>query len=80
MIDILRRPKVLNMSVFDWVTSLLGAWIIGAYVLGLRGGLVWVVYLLMWVALGVLVHCLFGVPTIFGYYIGVSEKPERKTC
>lgn len=79
IIDILRKPKFFDMSIFDWATSLLGAWIIGAYVFGLRGGLVWSVYLLMWVALGVLVHCMLGIPTMFGYYVGVSEKPHRKT-
>ena len=81
-IDLLRKPKVLDMSIFDWVTSLLGAWIVGVYVIGLKGAgaLVWCVYLLFWVMLGVLAHCVFGVPTMLGYYIGVSTKPVRKAC
>jgi hypothetical protein len=80
IIDTLRKPKVLDMSIFDWATSLLGAWLIGTYVIGLKGTLVWCVYLLLWIGLGILAHCVFGVSTMLGYYLGVSEKPIRKAC
>lgn len=79
-LDRVRKPKVFDMSIFDWATSLLGAWLIGRFLLGLRGALVWVLFLLFWVALGVAVHWIMGVPTMLGYYMGVSAKPQRKAC
>lgn len=80
LIDRMRKPKILDMSIFDWVTSLLGAWLVGRFLLGLRSALAWVAFLLFWVALGVAIHWVFGVPTMFGYYLGVSAKPKRKSC
>jgi hypothetical protein len=76
----MRKPKILDMSIFDWVTSLLGAWLIGRFLFRLRGVLAWVAFLLFWVALGVAIHWMFGVPTMLGYYLGVSVKPKRKEC
>ena len=74
----LRKPKILNMSIFDWVTSLLGAGLVGWW-LGLKG-LQWVWFLVFWVVLGVVSHLAFGVNTMFGYYLGLNPKPERKEC
>jgi len=68
------------MSVFDWVTSLLGAALIG-WLLKLRGGVQWVLFILAWVAFGVATHYAFGVDTMFGYYLGLNKKPLRnKHC
>ena len=74
----LRKPKILNMSIFDWVTSLLGAGLVGWW-LGLKG-LQWLWFLLFWVAFGVVSHLAFGVNTMFGYYLGLNPRPERKEC
>jgi uncharacterized membrane protein YcaP (DUF421 family) len=80
IIDKLRKPKIVNMSIFDWVTSLLGAWIIGRFIFNLTGAVVWITFILFWIALGVFIHWLVGVPTMFGYYLGISKKPQRKQC
>ena len=80
IIDALRKPKILDMSIFDWVTSLLGAWIIGQFILRLSGIVVWIVYIILWIMLGVFIHWLVGVDTMFGYYLGISKKPQRKQC
>ena len=74
----LRKPKILNMSIFDWVTSLLGAGLFGWW-LGLKG-FQWLWFLLAWVVFGVVTHIAFGVNTMFGYYLGLNPKPERKDC
>ena len=74
----LRKPKILNMSIFDWVTSLLGAGLVGWW-LGLKG-LQWVWFLVAWIAFGVLTHYAFGINTMFGYYLGLNPVPERKEC
>jgi hypothetical protein len=65
------------MSIFDWVASLLGAALIG-YFTGIKRLLYWILFLIFWVTLGVVAHAAFGVPTMFGYYLGLNEKPSRK--
>ena len=30
--DYLRKPKILDMSIFDWVTTLLGGYFIAIYI------------------------------------------------
>jgi len=80
IIDKLRNPKLFDMSIFDWVTSLLGAWIIGRFIFNLTGAIAWIAYILFWIALGVFIHWLIDVPTMIGYYLGISEKPKRKQC
>ena len=77
-IRILRKPKILDMSIFDWVTSLLGAALLG-YFLGIRG-LMWIPLLIGWTLFGVAAHAAFGVNTMFGFYLGLNPKPTRKEC
>jgi hypothetical protein len=76
-IDKLRGPKILDMSIFDWIASLLGAVILG-HMLNLETPLNWVLFLIAWTAFGVLIHYAFGVSTMLGYYLGLNPKPERK--
>ena len=71
----LRKPKILDMSIFDWVTSLLGAfWL--SYVFDIPWSMMFA-FLLFWIAFGVAVHAYFKIPTMFGYYLGMNEKPLR---
>ena len=80
IIENLRKPKIFDMSIFDWVTSLIGAWIIGRFIFNLTGIIVWFAFILFWIVFGVFIHWIIGVPTMFGYYLGISEKPQRKKC
>lgn len=77
-IQILRKPKILDMSIFDWVTSLLGAALLG-YFLGIRG-LRWIPFLVGWTLFGIAAHAAFGVNTMFGFYLGLNPKPTREEC
>ena len=74
----LRKPKVMDMSIFDWATSLLGAWLLGLYFK--IHGVQWIGFLVAWVALGVASHKAFGVDSMFGYYLGLNAKPVRTEC
>ena len=73
-IETLRGPKILNMSIFDWVVSLVIAAMVGNW-LGIKQ---WPLFLLAWVLFGIWVHWLFDIKTMLGYYVGLNEKPERK--
>ena len=75
-IQALRKPKLFDMSIFDWATSLLGAFLIGKF-LGIKN---WLLFILGWIAFGVGTHWIFGIDTMFGYYLGINEKPIRKDC
>jgi len=75
----LRKPQVYGMSIFDWTLSLLGAFILGYYY-SFRGIIAWILFILVWVLFGVVVHYSVGVNTMFGYYLGLNPKPERSSC
>lgn len=79
-IDYLRMPRVLDMAIFDWASSLLFAFLVGHFVLRLSTALQWSVWLVSWTAFGVAVHWVIGVPTMFGYYLGLNARPTRKEC
>ena len=74
----LRKPKIFDMSIFDWITSLLAAWLLGRW-LGIHG-LQWISFLLIWILFGVATHYAFGVHTMLGYYLGLNPKPDRTPC
>lgn len=77
LIEKLRSPKILDMSTFDWITSMMGALAIGKWVLHLKSVAAWAAWIVAWIAFGVIVHMIFKVKSMFGYYIGVNEKPVR---
>lgn len=76
----LRKPKILNMSIFDWVTSLLAAFLIGFYGFHLKGVKNWAIFIAAWIVFGILTHWVFGVNTMLGYYLGINPIPQRKEC
>ncbi len=80
IIDTLRKPRIFDMPVFDWASSLLGAWIVGRFVLHITCVSIWIVFISAWIVLGILVHWVLGVDTMLGYYLGISNKPKRKQC
>jgi hypothetical protein len=75
----LRKPKVADMSIFDWVTSLIAAFAIGR-VFGIKSFLEWLLFIILWIVFGITAHWAFNVPTMLGYYLGINEKPVRKEC
>ena len=76
----LRKPKVLNMSIFDWVTSLLGAYLVGRFLFGIQKAGTWALFVVGWILFGIITHSIFGVPTMLGYYLWLNAIPERKEC
>lgn len=76
----LRRPKILGMAVFDWVGSLLFAFVIGHFLLRLSNIFSWIAWIIWWILLGVFVHHFFGVHTMLGYYLGLNPPPRRTEC
>lgn len=85
IIDILRKPKIFNMSIFDWVATLLGGWLIARF-LHKRwyGSYNYLNFLLsveiLLIITGIIVHKLLGVDTMLGYYLNLNPKPIRTPC
>jgi hypothetical protein len=75
--DYLRKPKILDMSIFDWVTTLLGGYFIAIYILKIYDIQSIILIEIGFIILGIIVHKLFGINTMLGYYIGINEKPIR---
>jgi len=77
-IEIIRGPKILDMSIFDWVVSIAIAVLVGRWI-GIKTGVEIGLFAVIWVLFGVLTHAAFGINTMLGYYLGVCDKPIRKS-
>lgn len=75
----LRKPKIFDMSIFDWITSLFIAAILG-FSLRIHGILNWFLFFSVWTLFGVVVHSYFGIHTMLGYYLGLNPPPVRIEC
>jgi len=76
-IEIIRGPKILDMSIFDWLVSIVIAAVVGRWI-GLKTSVEIGLFAAVWILFGVLTHAAFRINTMFGYYLGVSDKPIRK--
>jgi len=80
-IDKIRGPKIFDMSIFDWITSLFAAILLGLTFNLVDSPLDWLLFIIAWIGFGILIHYSMGVPTMLGYYLGLNPKPEReKRC
>ena len=80
--DKLRKPKILEMSIFDQITSFIAAYYIGIWYFGMKNKSYyeWLCFITGWILFGVLIHKIFNVDTQLGYYLGLNKKPIRKDC
>ena len=89
IIDYLRKPKVAGMSIFDLVGTFLVAVLIGYLInmhrkfkISLWINIIVIFFLLL--ILGVIIHKIFGIPTMLNYYLGLNSYDEviakRKKC
>ena len=78
--DTLRKPKILDMSIFDWLTALLAGYLIAIYIFKFTDLYKIIVFEIGLILFGIFIHKLFGVNTMLGYYIGLNEKPIRTEC
>ena len=78
--DTLRKPKILDMSIFDWLTALLAGYLIAIYIIRFTDIYKIILFEIGLILFGIFIHKLFGVNTMLGYYIGLNEKPIRTEC
>ena len=75
--DQLRKPKIFDMWIFDWVTALLGGYLIAVYIFNINEFQYIILAEFGFILFGIVVHKLFGVDTMLGYYLGINQKPFR---
>ena len=75
--DQLRKPKILDMSIFDWVTALLGGFLIAYYLFHITDQMSIILFEIGFIIFCIIIHKLFGVNTMLGYYLGINDKPKR---
>jgi len=76
--DNLRKPKILGMSIFDWVTALLGGYLLAVYFYKFTDTESIIIFEFLFILFGIMIHYLFGINTMLGYYLGINKKPIRK--
>jgi len=80
LIDTLRKPKIIDMSIFDWVITLLVGYLLAIYIFKLTDIYLILYFEMLVILLGIITHKIFGINTMLGYYIGLNPKPIRKEC
>ena len=92
IIDILRKPKIFNMALFDFLLVLIIAGIIGYFFnkyLKKKGKknnvyISIVISFIILIIIGIFVHYIFNIPTYLNYYLGLNTKhavlKNRKKC
>lgn len=76
-IKILRQPKIFNMALFDWTLTFIGAYII--YNILYRNKYInqtiinLTIIFVCTVIIGVFVHYILNIPTMFNYYLGLNS-------
>lgn len=74
MINLLRKPKIFNIAIFDTVATILVAYFFHTtFVIKCP---LWSTILAFFIV-GSLVHIMMGIPTMLNYYLGISKKPNR---
>lgn len=76
--DTLRKPKILNMSIFDWLTALVGGYLLAIYFFEFKDIKSIIIFQIIFIIFGIIIHKLFRVDTMLGYYLGINKKPLRK--
>lgn len=88
-IDYLRKPKLANISVFDVIATFAVAILIGylvnnKYPFKVHLWINIIIIFLLLIILGIIVHKIFGIPTMLNYYLGLntieSVLSTRKNC
>ena len=73
LLKTLREPKLLNMSIFDFVATFVIAIILNKFVLPKQN--VFLIFILL-VILGIIIHMQFNIPTMMNYYLGINSYED----
>ena len=78
LIEKLRKPKIFDMALFDWVASiLLTLYISYKYNDDKYDNIIFIKSLIIMIIFAVSIHYIFNIDTKFNYYLGLSNDPKR---
>lgn len=73
LINRLRGPKIMNMSIFDWTATFIVAVII-SYVIYKKIDFMDIIKIfIVLIIIAILTHYFFGIPTMLNYYLGLNS-------
>jgi hypothetical protein len=80
IIDLLRTPKLFDMSLFDWFSILLGVYFINNliqqhYIIKNRNILDLITSTVV-IIIGIITHKIFNIPTKLGFYLALNNDPR----
>lgn len=67
----LRKYRLFDMAVFDWVATLIGALLISRAL-----GTNIAATMMTMIILAIVVHAALGIPTMFNAYLGLAKKED----
>lgn len=77
IIEFLRSFRIYNIALFDLFISLVGLYIFGKTVFPGKPPRVYLLWSVIFVLpIGIMVHYLFGIPTMLNFYLGISTRPQ----
>ena len=86
LIDKLRKPKFINMAIFDIVATFIGALFLAKMFYKHKNNfwLSTIIIFTILIILGIIIHYMFNIPTMLNYYLGLNSKTavieSRKSC
>ncbi len=84
LIDDLRKPKIFNMPIFDWIITLIPTYFLTCYLHRYfkQYNFYWFLFFvtILVIIVGIIVHKLLDINTMLGYYLGVNGYPKRIKC
>lgn len=72
IIDSLRKPKIFDFVIFDWLATAATAIVLQKII----SADFYIIFVIL-IILSILLHVLFKVDTTTNYLLGLSDKPKR---
>ena len=77
-IEKLRKPKIYDMALFDWIMTILFALYASyKYNNDRYDNIIFIKSIFIMIILSVSTHYIFKIDTKFNYYLGLSNNPKR---
>lgn len=73
LIDTLRKPKIADFVIFDWIATILSAYVISSFT-----DYNFIIVLIILLIISVILHIVFKVDTKTNYLLGISDYPIRE--
>ena len=78
LIEKLRKPKIFDMAMFDWIMTILFTIFISyKYNNDKYDNIIFFKIFFIVILLAVSIHYIFNIDTKFNYYLGLNDQPKR---